>query len=1466
MDTASLESVSASPSRRTPARLLLAPFLALLLGGALLAAWLTAVSARDLEQPASPAAQDYPSLLTRLPDNQAGQAFIPPLAPLAAYDLAIQKTSSPSYFTIGSNNFYNIVVTRLNTETVPALINVTDQLPLGITWAPVSPINSWDCSASTSSVVNCDYTLSITGTNQIEPLQFKVNVAPDIGDSVVNTAYLNFGSTSKSSTILTSIRRPELGIEKTKSPQSFTVGGNNSYIINITRLNTEMVPSGFSVEDTLPTGMTITPTAMISNWDCSASTTQQLSCYYTKSITGTTLIDPLLFKVKVSSNILATVTNTAYLYYANRIKSSAIDTPISSADLILSKAQAPLLVPSVGTPVNYTLVITNNGPAVANNVILTETLPTYMQAFTVVSWSFKNAGPTPTGPVINGNVYQWTIDYLQRNNVATLVLSSTPQDVSSSDKASGKTITNKARVTSSNHDWVQLNNTAQTSFVVGGLDISKAVIVDQPTVYAGDSFIFSIAITNSTTSGSAINATVKDTFSNTIDITGCTIKYSVVARPDSSCLVSSRVLNSFISLSPTQVARYIITARGNNSILNSTNIINSATVTWGSPSFTLRSNSVELTINPGGALQIGKTDKLSTVEKSQLISYTVTITNIGSLSTDGGTIFVADTYSENLDVSYYVLNKNGLTIDVDPLAGNVRTFEIKDLTLSRGQVISFTLGAKVLPNPTGNRVINKVDVSANDSNSRGLTATAQDLDTIPTTDFTIEKTASKTQVYAGETFYYTITIKDVSGIAYNVNVNDNFSSYLDIASCRIKYPTDGTTTICNVANRALATFVSLSSTKHTALVIIGARGNSNVGTTFRNVANTATISWGSPIQSRTSNESDITIFPSGYLDVRKSDGVDTVYQGQTITYTVHITNVGSLATTANTLRVTDTFFSNVSYTGLNTNGLTMELVYNSGGVRAWNIKNKSLNAGEKISFYVGAKVASSPSTAYSVNLVSASARDTTNLLLPTVEAYDIDDISDSPIATLKYVKSVTPAQAKVGETFTFKIVLQNRGTNTLYNVTLSDIFPAQVDLVSATTSRGTATLSTSAREVEVVIASLSNDEAATIVIQAKVNTSVVTPKTLRNRAELSWNGSDTILSNAVAYRVLASGSLPGTGLEPQAALAAQAAGWSAALSPVLGGLAGLAGALGLALLVYSLWARSRRPLYAGRYLRGGLGLLALAALIGLSALLTRPGEVAGNQVAGLSGEKPPLATSLETPVVPTASPAATQPAAEYTPPPLSGGQTELRPTQDPRLPTPEPVQPTPTLTHGEVDISYLLPTATPVDLPQYDIPIPTLMPLTGPDGGSPDSSAVTRLVIPKMGLDTVVKYVPFSGSTWLISGLKQEIAWMGDTSWPGLGSNTGLAGHVDLVTGAKGPFWNLKELKTGDEVLVYTETNIYSYRVRQQTVVEDYDLSVIEQTEKPQVTLITCTTWDPDLRMYTRRLVIFADLAGVRPR
>jgi sortase A len=149
--------------------------------------------------------------------------------------------------------------------------------------------------------------------------------------------------------------------------------------------------------------------------------------------------------------------------------------------------------------------------------------------------------------------------------------------------------------------------------------------------------------------------------------------------------------------------------------------------------------------------------------------------------------------------------------------------------------------------------------------------------------------------------------------------------------------------------------------------------------------------------------------------------------------------------------------------------------------------------------------------------------------------------------------------------------------------------------------------------------------------------------------------------------------------------------------------------------------------------------------------------------------------------------------------------------------------------------------------------------------GGVDTSAVNRIIIPVLAVDKIVKYIPYDGHTWKIAGLQQEVAWLGETSWPGLGSNTALAAHVTLQTGSDGPFRYLSDLRFGDVVLVETENNRYQYVVKEAEVVEPTDLSILEPSSDSTLTLITCTEWDAETGFYVKRYIIRADLTDVKP-
>lgn len=146
-----------------------------------------------------------------------------------------------------------------------------------------------------------------------------------------------------------------------------------------------------------------------------------------------------------------------------------------------------------------------------------------------------------------------------------------------------------------------------------------------------------------------------------------------------------------------------------------------------------------------------------------------------------------------------------------------------------------------------------------------------------------------------------------------------------------------------------------------------------------------------------------------------------------------------------------------------------------------------------------------------------------------------------------------------------------------------------------------------------------------------------------------------------------------------------------------------------------------------------------------------------------------------------------------------------------------------------------------------------------------DTSPVWRIVIPVLDLDARVVGVPLADGTWDVSGIGEQIAWLGGTSTPGLAGNTALAGHVTLRKGGNGPFYFLHRLAPGDRVYVYTERGEYVYRVREQAVVKQDDVAVVGPTINAQLTLLTCANWNEKDRTYIQRRAVFADLVQIRP-
>jgi len=899
-------------------------------------------------------------------------------------------------------------------------------------------------------------------------------------------------------------------------------------------------------------------------------------------------------------------------------------------------------------------------------------------------------------------------------------------------------------------------------------------------------------------------------------------------------ILSCDYLSDYITRSVTNLDTIILTVVP----YTTTPAIFTNTVRLLTPDHNLANNisRVRTILNSAVDLGIRKTVSPSTVAAGGNVEYTLTITNAGPavatnvIVTDS--IPLTPTLCTPSESSYNPVTHQWTIPQIPPNISPPPTLRIR---------------CQIPTNSSGKTFTNQATVNSNEAdwNTANNTANAS----VVVGDIIFSKAVASprsTPFKVGEYFTYTIHISPTGASFSSIIITDTIARGLDFIRMS---PVGGN------FNSGIARYERARLDRILDWNIV-VRPSSSISSTDT-ITNVATLSWavGNQRVYKQSKEIEVKVAPGATLQLSKSDGVSIVTPGQSITYTISITNVGNLRVNSG-LYVEDTLPQYMTPVSIQANNLGTGSCNTTTRVCSLEFAN-ALPAGQNATFRISARVnADAPSGRSLTNTVIASGfyQDEFNRPQPlSASASDTDTVRVLPTYDLSAGKSVTPAQAKVDESFTFRIQLRNEGTVTIPDIVVKDTFPSVLDLTSVTTNRGTATLNTTTRSINVDVGDLTPGQGARIDVVAKVNSTATKVETYENRARVEFEGV-TMHTNTIRFRVLPAATLPGTGWAPPAgegeasvAVWLNAAGGQMALLSV--GLLVLL--LGLLALLGSFLIRLRHPLRGGGTARLGLLLILLGVVFSVAGwAFNSSGEAQPPQLSMLAGAKPALATRMPPTATPTNRPTDTQTTAELQPPPTD---TEA----------PAPILPTVT-----IDLSDLVdfhPTPTPNALPSYPIPTPTAYPTRGPGGVEPDASAATRLLIPSIGLDTVIKYVPFNGDTWLIGGLKQEIAWMGNTSWPGLGGNTGLAGHVDLADGSAGPFWKLKDLKPGDKVIVYTQKNILTYTVSEQRVVEDYDLSVVAPSEQPQITLITCTAWDNELRTYLKRLVVFASLLNVQP-
>jgi uncharacterized repeat protein (TIGR01451 family) len=391
-------------------------------------------------------------------------------------NISVTMSASPSpVVQVGNNITYTITAQNLG-PAASSNVTLTDLIPSGTTFVSATPPAGWNACTYSGGTISCTIASMPSGGPVTFTVVLTVPTGTASGTIITNQVSISgttpdpnpANNTAQVSVTVASATQADLSVTSSASPNPVLGGNNISYAQTVTN-NGPASATNVTFTDTVttvPTNTTFVSLGVPAGWTCptipAVGGTGNISCCPGSAgacsgaavTSGTTVNFPLVVKVTATTAPGTAISNTASIGPTTNDPNTANNTATTTvyvtspteADVAILKTAAPEPVDE-NANLTYTIQVTNNGPAVAQGVSVSDPIPsqvTYVSVSTTQGACLQSAGTVTC-----------SVGTLSVGGVAIITINVTAESISSTTQS-----TNTATVTATTPDPDLANNSS----------------------------------------------------------------------------------------------------------------------------------------------------------------------------------------------------------------------------------------------------------------------------------------------------------------------------------------------------------------------------------------------------------------------------------------------------------------------------------------------------------------------------------------------------------------------------------------------------------------------------------------------------------------------------------------------------------------------------------------------------------------------------------------------------------------------------------------------------------------------------------------------------------------------------------------------------------------------------------------------------------------------------------------------